>query len=101
MLTLYILALGFLLPLIGQFPVPPLRGNVYFIQCLIISIKRRRRQDLMLAQRLPEVTDTMIEEVQSNHQGAFSYLWEQPAIRALLLPSGGFGIATLLQYLPH
>jgi hypothetical protein len=236
MLTLYILALGFLLPLIGQFPIPPMRGNAHFIQCLIIStivlflfltfvvidavllhegflkqlawekthwpdrtfkkykyfnkrerpknensladywdilliakrteavggliyypfvilsllivarlpyfgnwtwspvvlvaltlhfslaifaawrltktareyreevlarLRRRRRQDLMLAQRLPEVTDTMIEEVQSIHQGAFSYLWEQPAIRALLLPSGGFGIATLFQYLPH
>jgi hypothetical protein len=26
---------------------------------------------------------------------------EQPAIRALLLPSSGIGLATLLQYLPH
>jgi hypothetical protein len=68
---------------------------------VLARLKRRRRQDLMLAQRLPEVTDTMIEEVQSTHQGAFSYLWEQPAIRALLLPSGGVGLATLLQYLPH
>ena len=64
-------------------------------------LKRRRRQALMLAQRTPEAIDTMIEEVQSTHRGAFSYLWEQPAIRVLLLPSGGIGLATLLQYLPH
>jgi len=64
-------------------------------------LKRRRRQALMLAQRMPEVSDTMIEEVQSTHQGAFSYLWEQPAIRALLLPSSGLGLATLLQFLPR
>ena len=64
-------------------------------------LKRRRRQALMLAQKMPEAIDTMIEEVQSTHQGAFSYLWEQPAIRALLLPSSGIGLATLLQYLPH
>jgi hypothetical protein len=42
-----------------------------------------------------------IEEEQSTHQGAFSYWWEQPAIRALLLPSSGIGLATLLQFLPH
>jgi hypothetical protein len=64
-------------------------------------LKRRRRQALMLAEKRPEATDTMIEEVQSTHQGAFSYLWEQPAMRAILLPSGGIGLATLLQYLPH
>jgi len=40
----------------------------------------------------------MIEEVQSTHQGAFSYLWEQPAIRALLFPSGGIGLATLQKF---
>ena len=64
-------------------------------------LKRRRRQALMFAQRIPEAIDTMIEEVQSTHQGAFSYLWDQPAIRALLLPSSGIGLATLLQFLPH
>jgi hypothetical protein len=68
---------------------------------VLARLKRRRRQGLIDEQRLPEATDRMIEEVQSNHQGAFSYLWEQPAVRALLLPSGSFGIATLLQYLPH
>ena len=46
-------------------------------------------------------TDALLEEVQSTHQGAFSYLWEQPAIRALFLSSGGVGLATLLQYLPQ
>jgi hypothetical protein len=55
----------------------------------------------MPAGRAPEAIDIMIEELQSTHQGAFAYIWEQPAIRALLLPSGGIGLATLLQYLPH
>jgi hypothetical protein len=52
----------------------------------------------MQAQKIPEAIDTMIEEVQSTHQGAFSYLWEQPAIRALLFPSGGIGLATLQKF---
>ena len=64
-------------------------------------LKRRKRQALMLAKESPQAIETMIEEVQSTHQGAFSSLWEQPAIRALLFPSSGIGIATLLQYLPH
>jgi hypothetical protein len=64
-------------------------------------MKRRRRLALIHAKKTPEAIDTMIEEVQSTHQGAFSYLWQQPAIRALLLPSSGIGLATLLQYLPH
>lgn len=64
-------------------------------------MKRRRRLAFMRARRTPEAIDTMIEEVQTTHQGAFSYVWEQPAIRALLFPSGGLGLATLLQYLPH
>jgi hypothetical protein len=64
-------------------------------------LNRRKRQALMRGQKTMEATDAMIEEVQSTHQGAFSYLWEQPVIRALLLPSGGIGLVTLLQYLPH
>ena len=38
----------------------------------------------MLAEETPQAIDTLIEEVQSTHQGAFSNLWEQPAIRALI-----------------
>ena len=68
---------------------------------VVERLKRRRRQTLMAAQRIPEVSDIMIEDVQSTHQGAFSYLWDQPAVRALLLPSGGIGLVTLLQYLPR
>jgi hypothetical protein len=64
-------------------------------------MKRRRRQAFIRQRKIPEAIDTMIEEVQSTHQGAFSYVWEQPAIRALLFPSGGIGLATLLQYLPQ
>jgi hypothetical protein len=64
-------------------------------------LKQRQRKAFLQAERIPDATDTMIEEVQSTHQGAFSYVWEQPAIRALLFPSGGIGLATLLQYLQH
>jgi hypothetical protein len=55
----------------------------------------------MIEGKAPEAIRTMIEEVESNLKGAFAYLWERPAICALLLPSGGIGIATLWQYLPH
>jgi hypothetical protein len=64
-------------------------------------MKRRIRLALMLAEKTLDSIYTIIEDVQSSHQGAFSYLWDQPAIRALLLPSGGIGLATLLQFLPH
>jgi hypothetical protein len=67
---------------------------------VLARLKRRRRQGLMVERRTPEATDTIIEEVQSTHQGAFAYLWEQPGFRALLLPSGGI-LATLIQYLHH
>jgi hypothetical protein len=66
---------------------------------VLMELKRSKRQCLMrLRDAKSEVVDTMIDEVQSVHKGAFSYLWEQPAIRALLLPSSGVGIVTLLQY---
>jgi hypothetical protein len=65
------------------------------------ELRRIRRQALMLARREPDVIDTMIDEVESTHRGAFSYLWDQPAIRALLLPSSGIGIMTLIKFLPH
>jgi hypothetical protein len=68
---------------------------------VLLRLKRRRRQALMRERKAPETIDTMLEEVQSTHKGAFSYLWEQPAIRALLFPSGGIGLATLLEYLNH
>ena len=64
-------------------------------------LRRRKRQSFMREQKTPEALDTIIDEVQSTHQGAFSSLWDQPAIRALLFPSSGIGLATLLQYLPH
>lgn len=64
-------------------------------------MKRRQRQAFMREKRTPEAIDTMIAEIQTTHQGAFAFLWEQPAIRALLLPSGGIGLLTLWQYLPR
>jgi hypothetical protein len=93
------LSMHFSLALYAAWRLP--RAARIYRDNVIERLKRRRRQALMVAQRTPEAIDTLIEEVQSTHKGAFSYLWEQPAIRALLLPSSGIGLATLLQYLPH
>jgi hypothetical protein len=69
-------------------------------------------EDLRLAQtqslnsEKPEETkkadaiQRVIDEIQNLDQGAFVSLWQQPAIRAIILPSGSIGIWTLLQYLP-
>jgi hypothetical protein len=63
-------------------------------------LNRRRRQALLLSQEeRADAYNHMIDAVQSNHDGRFAYLWEQPAIRAILLPPGGLGLVTLLQYL--
>jgi hypothetical protein len=97
--VIVVLSMHFSLALYAAWRLPKV-ARVYRDKVLE-RLKRRGRQALMLAQRTPEAIDTIIEEVQSTHQGAFSYLWEQPAIRALLLPSSGIGLATLLQFLPH
>lgn len=94
-----VLSLHFLLAFYAAWRLPNIASE--YRDCVLQRMKKRQRQALMLKQRTPEAIDTMIEEVQSTHQGAFAYLWEQPAIRALLLPSGGIGLITLLQYLPH
>jgi hypothetical protein len=92
-------SLHFLLALFAAWRLPRIAKD--YRDKVLARLRVRRRQALTQAQRMPEVIDTMIEEVQSTHRGAFSYLWEQPALRALFLPSGGLGIAALLQYLPH
>jgi hypothetical protein len=93
------LSMHFSLALYAAWELPKLARD--YRDKVLERLKRRRRQALMPAGRAPEAIDIMIEELQSTHQGAFAYIWEQPAIRALLLPSGGIGLATLLQYLPH
>ena len=93
------LSLHFFLALYAAWRLP--KAATEYRDKVLGRLKRRRRQALMQAEKIPEAIDTMIEEVQSTHKGAFSYLWEQPAIRALLFPSGGIGLATLLQYLQH
>jgi hypothetical protein len=93
------LSMHFCLALYAAWQLP--KVAIDYRDKVLERLKRRRRQAFMLAERTADAIDTMIEEVESTHQGAFSYLWEQPAVRALLLPSGGIGLATLLQYLPH
>jgi hypothetical protein len=94
-----VLSLHFLLAFYAAWRLPKIATE--YRDRVLQRMKRRQRQALMVKQRTPEAIDTMIAEVQSTHQGAFAYLWEQPAIRALLLPSGGIGLITLFQYLPH
>lgn len=93
------LSMHFSLALYAAWKLP--RTAVAYRDKVLGELNLRRRKAFMVEGKTPEAIDTMIEEVQANHKGAFSYLWEQPAIRALLLPSGGFGLATLFQYLPH
>lgn len=93
------LLMHFSLALYAAWSVP--KAAVAYRDTVVRELSLRRRKAFMIEGKTPEAIDTMIDEVQSNHKGAFSYLWEQPAIRALLLPSGGIGLVTLLQYLPH
>jgi hypothetical protein len=44
-------------------------------------------------------TRLLIEDVETNHHGAFQPLFQQPLFRALLLPSGGVGGLVLIQRL--
>jgi hypothetical protein len=93
------LFMHFSLALYAAWSVP--KAAVAYRDTVLGELNLRRRKALMIEGKTPDAIDTMIDEVQSNHKGAFSYLWEQPAIRALLLPSSGIGLVTLLQYLPH
>jgi hypothetical protein len=93
------LLMHFSLALYAAWSVP--KAAAAYRDTVLGELNLRRRKAFMIEGKTPDAIDTMIDEVQSNHKGAFSYLWEQPAIRALLLPSGGIGLVTLLQYLPH
>src|SRR6266481_5462650 len=93
------LSMHFSLALYAAWKLP--RTAVAYRDKVLGELNLRRRKAFMVEGKTPEAIDTIIEEVQLNHKGAFCYPWEQPAIRALLLPSGGIGLATLIQYLPH
>ena len=41
----------------------------------------------------------LMEDIRSTHEGAFAPLAQQPALRALLLPFGGYGSVQLIEYL--
>jgi hypothetical protein len=96
--TVIPLAMTFLLVLYTAWRLPKTASS--YRDKVLADLKKSKRQALILkSEGVPEVIDTMIDEVESVHTGAFSYLWEQPAIRALLLPSSGVGLVTLLQYM--
>lgn len=94
-----IISMHFLLALYAAWRLPKIAKQ--YRDDVLARMKRRQRQAFMREKRTPEAIDTMITEIQTTHQGAFAFLWEQPAIRALLLPSGGVGLLTLWQYLPR
>ena len=41
----------------------------------------------------------MMEDIRSTHEGAFAPFAQQPALRALLLPFGGYGSVQIIEYL--
>jgi hypothetical protein len=43
--------------------------------------------------------DELISEIRDLKDGAFAPLWEQPFIRAVLLPSGSLGLLAVAQRL--
>lgn len=45
--------------------------------------------------------EAVIVEIEKLRQGAFAGIWEQPLLRAILLPSGGVGLWALLDLLPR
>ena len=45
--------------------------------------------------------EQVITQIENMNRGAFVGIWEQPVLRAVLLPSGGAGVWALLQLLPH
>ena len=92
------LSLHFTLVLYAAWRLPEVARG--YRKKILERLERRKRLGFVDEQKKANAIDTVIEEVRSTHQGAYSYLWEQPAIRALILPSS-VGFATLLQYLSH
>ena len=93
------LTIHFLLALYAAWRLP--RAARAYRELVLERMEQRRRQNLKDPKEESAALDAVIQHVQSTHQGAFAYLWEQPAVRALLLPSTGLGLTTLLQLLPH
>lgn len=109
------------IPYFDTIPFPPPLLAVLGLQCLAASIaaaclpaeacryrntllrrmRSHRRRELAAKGSPGSAEASLISEVQDLHQGAFAGLWEQPWLRAWLLPSSGLGIWTLLQYLPR
>ncbi len=45
--------------------------------------------------------EQVIKQIETMNRGAFVGIWEQPVLRAVLVPSGGAGVWALLGLLPH
>jgi hypothetical protein len=76
------LCLHFSLALYAGWRLPKVARE--YLDKVLERLKRSKRHALLLTEKTPAI-DTIIEEVQSTRQGRFSYLWEQPAIRAALV----------------
>jgi hypothetical protein len=93
------LSIHFLLALLAAWRLPTVARD--YRESVMERMEQRRKQNLKDPEKQPDAMDAIMQEIRSTRQGAFAYLWEQPALRALLLPSSGLGLTTLLQYLPH
>lgn len=69
-----------------------------------LAIKRLKKELVKAAAgrstRSTEQIKAMIEDVRSIQQGAYSPFSENPVVHAILIPSGGMSLLTLLRFLP-
>jgi hypothetical protein len=93
-----VLCIHFCLAFFAAWRLPSVAGR--YRKKTLERMEERKREKITDPQK-KEAIDSLIEDVRTTHQGAFAYLWEQPVIRALLLPSSGIGFATISQYLQH
>lgn len=93
------LSIHFLLALYAAWRLP--KAARQYREIVLERMEQRRREDLTDSEKKSDASEIVMQDVRSTHQGAFAYLWEQPAVRALLFPSGGLGLTTLMQWLLH
>src|SRR5258708_24199196 len=93
------LCIHFFLALFAAWRLPNVARE--YREKVLARMERRKRPNLKDPQKTFDPVDAVVQDVRSTHQGAFAYLWEQPVIRALLLPFSGLGLATISQYLQH
>ncbi len=91
-------------------------GFVYVCACAIMLSTAAERARLLAVNNLKEKLlrvrgagpqeahiaeqiDLTIKEIESEREGAFTPWTQHPVLKAILFPSGGFGLVALLEYL--